>query len=287
MPDIQTLTSLVQQLDAAAGWWSNKALWFVAFTAIAAAGYLVTSLMASDRATKLKNVQAQLIKAKDDQLTGDLKSKDVSISAADQKAADAQKETARLTKEAEQAKTERAEADKQIAIAKADALRAKEGIANAEAVSAKAGVEVARLQGVVANAETRRLDAERKLLELQERLKPRHLTADQRTTLIGLSKDVPKGEVVIYAFIGDAEGIAFSLELLDALTAAGWSVRHAGQHTIMFSAGVTILVRSAKDAPQHAGSLQNVLKVAGLGGNALQTDQVPEGSVYLFVGPKP
>src|SRR6185503_20986703 len=98
-----------------------------------ATGYLLTSLMASDRATKLKNAQAQLIRAKDDQLTTDLKNKDVSIAAADQKAADANEETARLKLEAEQAKTERAEANKQIEIAKADAQKAKEGIADAQA----------------------------------------------------------------------------------------------------------------------------------------------------------
>ena len=41
-------------------------------------------------------------------------------------------------------KNERAEADKQIAIAKADAARAKEGIANAEARSIEASAQVAR-----------------------------------------------------------------------------------------------------------------------------------------------
>src|SRR5207249_6676148 len=121
----------------------------------------------------------------------------------------------------------------------------------------------------------------------QARLQPRHLTAEQRATLIELSKAVPKGDVTVYAFIGDDEGIAFSVEIVNALSAAGWNVKHAGQHTALFSPGVTILVRSEKDAPQYAGSLQNVLKGAGLGGNAIATEQVPTGSVYLFVGPKP
>src|SRR6266446_4716428 len=184
MSDIQALTSKVQQLGSSATLWNRLALWAVAATAIVAALYFVFSLIASRKNTALQVAQAELNRAKDSQLTGDLKDKDVAISAADQKAADAKKETARLTKEAEQAKTERAEADKQIAIAKADAAKAKEGIANAEAVSAKAGVEVARLQVVVANAETRRLEAERELAEVKRLQLPRSIPLNLRDKLV-------------------------------------------------------------------------------------------------------
>ena len=121
MSDIQALTSKVQQLGSSASLWNRLALWAVAATAIVAALYFVFSLVASRKNTALQIAQAELDHAKDSQLAGDLKDKDVAISAADQKAASAKQETARLTKEAEQAKTERAEADKQIAIAKADA----------------------------------------------------------------------------------------------------------------------------------------------------------------------
>jgi hypothetical protein len=197
-------------------------------------------------------------------------------------------EIARLTKEAEQAKTERAEADRQIAIAKADAARAKQGIANAEAVSAKAGAEVARLQVVIANAERRRAEAEKELLELQERLQPRHLSAQQKQALIELSKGVPnKGEVGVYAFIGNNEAIGFSVEIVEALKAAGWKADHLGQHASLFGVGVILLVRDANKAPQYAGPLQGILKTAGVGGDGLTTDQVAEGKVFLFVGPKP
>src|SRR5947209_4414582 len=140
-------------------------------------------------------------------------------------------EIARLTKEAEAlraeaetAKKERAEADKQIAIAKADAARAKEGIANAEAQSAKASVEVARLQVVVANAETKRAQAERALLEMQERLRQRVITAEQRKIFVSLLKSKPKGRVQISCIEGSNEACSLAADFRTLLLEAGWEV---------------------------------------------------------------
>ena len=249
MSDIQVLTSKVQQLGSSASLWNRLALWAVAATAIVAALYFVFSLVASRKNTALQIAQAEPDHAKDSQLAGDLKDKDVAISAADQKAASAKLETARLTKEAEQAKTERAEADKQIAIAKADAARAKEGIANAEAVSAKAGVEVARLQVVVANAEKRRLEAERALLEVQERIKPRRLTAKQSADFVKILKSLPNGTIDVGWTSGGAdEAFTFAVQILSLFKEAHWTVRNEASinnHLDISVVGIGVLVRGA------------------------------------------
>ena len=125
------------------------------------------------------------------------------------------------------------------------------------------------------------------MLELQERLKPRHLTGEQRATLLELLKKIPKGKVKIYAFIGDNEAIDFSAELLEVLTEAGWPVEHAGQHVALFTRGLGILVHDRETAPPYAVFLQNALKAAQLEAHGIITDQVPENTVNLFVGPKP
>jgi hypothetical protein len=199
-------------------------------------------------------------------------------------------EIARLTKEAEQAKAERAEADKQIAIAKADAARAKEGIANAEAVSAKASVEVARLQVVVANAETKLAQAEKALLELQERIKPRRFTTEQEKNLVAALKASPeKGLIEITCVMGDGEGFAFASQIDRILKAADWPTSGANQG--VFSPnnpiGFFVEVRSADSAPKFAGALQHAFSVAGITLEGILRPGMAEGHVQIVVGNKP
>src|SRR5437868_4440043 len=255
--DINTLTATAQQLQqsfSTATWWSN---FFIMAIAVSSLFYFVSMLFVTGYAKQLNHANEELIRAKDAQLTTDLKDKDVHIADADEKAAEARataakadkavaqskEEIARLTAEAEQAKKDRTEADKQIAIAKADA--------------ANATKETAKLSLAVQKEARKRAEAERALLELQERLKPRHLTGEQRATLLELLKKIPKGKVKIYAFIGDNEAIDFSAELLEVLTEAGWPVEHAGQHVALFTRGLGILVHDRETAPPYAVFLQN------------------------------
>lgn len=208
--------------------------------------------------------------------------------ASNEKIAGLTKEAEALRAEAERARAERAEADKQIAIAKADAARAKEGIANAEAVSARASVEVARLQVVVANAEQKRAEAERALIELQEKVKPRHLTAEQRARLLELLKANPKGTIHVSAVTGDAESIAFGRELAEVLSEAGWNV---GFNDILTfggtPVGVFITLRSKENVPVRAIILQKALEQVGISAPAELNPNMPEDSVALVVGNKP
>ena len=157
-------------------------------------------------------------------------------------------EIARLTKEAEQAKTERAEADKQIAIAKADAAKATEG-------TAKATAEVARLQAVVANAERKRAEAERALLELQERIKPRKLSAKQSADFVAALRATPKGVIDLgYTSSGCDDCFDFTRQFFGLFKEAGWTIRNEASffnHFDIQVVGVAALVRGP--APSHPG----------------------------------
>jgi hypothetical protein len=172
-------------------------------------------------------------------------------------------EIARLTSEAERAKTERAEADKQIAIATADAARAKEGIANAEARSLEASAEVSRLQVIVANAEQKRAEAERDLLELQERIKPRRLTAKQGAEFVRVLRSLPNGTVDFgHTSGGGDEAFSFARQLLSLFKEAGWTVKNEASisnHLEIAVTGVGILTRGAPPTepgkPPPAGPL--------------------------------
>jgi hypothetical protein len=252
---------------------------FVAGTVLAGFGTIVTGRIVSrNQARDLAQANAEAAKA----------NKGVADTALE--IAKAQEETARLTKEAETAKTERAEADKQIAIAKADAARAKEGIANAEAQSAKASGEVAGLQVVVANAEQKRAEAERALLELQQRIKPRRFTAEERTRLIAaLKASTPKGLIEIDCVLGDGEGIAFASQIDEILKAADWPTTGVNQSVFGPSnpVGAGLLVHSLKDLVPHAVALQKAFFAAGIPLQAAENDKRPKGTVQILVGNKP
>jgi outer membrane murein-binding lipoprotein Lpp len=96
MPNIQSLTSDVQNLQTATDFWTSITLWLTAATAIVAVLYFVSSRIAISKAGHLRSAQEMLANAKQEQLARDLAAKDVEIAhakddaaKADQKAANA------------------------------------------------------------------------------------------------------------------------------------------------------------------------------------------------------
>lgn len=89
MSDIESLTSRAKELNHALDWWNIAMVWALVFAAIAAVGVVVTTRLALLRAKQVGDAQAQLLKAKDDELTSDLREKDLKIAEAGRKAAEA------------------------------------------------------------------------------------------------------------------------------------------------------------------------------------------------------
>jgi hypothetical protein len=294
MPDIPTLTRHVQELAGAHGFWNNFSVIFVALTAIAAVLYFIGQWKTIQRGNELSNVQSELIRAKDEELARNLKDKEVEAKRIEIEGrenvarvkADADEKIAGLTAEAERAKAERAEADKQIATAKADAARAKEGIANAEARSLEASAEVSRLRVTVANAERERAMAQKALLELQEQVRPRRLTASQRAKLLEILRSGPKGKVTFEIFVGDTEASDFLDEIAQVLAEAGWIISGGAQSVVSPPRGIGIFVHSKDSPPSFALFLQDALKTIGLDAESHVRDGLPTDIVLLYVGPK-
>jgi hypothetical protein len=209
---------------------------------------------------------------------------DARIAEAQQKAATALKDAGTANETALRLEGDNLTLRGQVATLETQAADAKKDVAGLQIAALDAKAAQQRVETDLAKQQERAAIAEKSLLELQERLRHRHLTGEQRSAIIESSKTVPKGEVIVYAFIGDDEAITFSVELVEALVAAGWNAKHAGQHVSLFTSGLGILVRKLETA--HAGSLQKVLKDAHLEAKGIVTDQVQEGVVALFVGPK-
>src|SRR5258708_164949 len=76
--------------------------------------------------------------------------------------------------------------------------------------------------------------AQKDLLELQERVKPRHLTAEQAKELIQSLKGQPKGQLEIRTLVGNPESHNFGLELKEVFKASGWTVTLSDEYFLKF-----------------------------------------------------
>jgi hypothetical protein len=129
--------------------------------------------------------------------------------------------------------------------------------------------------------------AERDLLELQERLKPRTLSAEQRRTLVATLRRARKGPVEIARLMGDSEASAFGTQLNEALEASGW--RTGGLSTVLPGedvTGVVILISDAADPPAHTEAIEGALQSVGILSVRRTRPGVPEGTVRIWVGHK-
>jgi hypothetical protein len=256
----------------------------IAGTVLAGAGAIITNRIMNRRQSKeLAAANAEAAKASKGVADANLeiaKAKEGTAQAV-RDTAKANEEIAQLTKDAEVAKTERAEADKQIAIAKADAARAREG-------TVRATVEVNRLQVVVANAEQKRAEAERALVEVQERIKPRHLTADQSAQLTLFLQANPKGEVSIHFPGDDAEASGFARELAEAIAKGGWKININTDVGVQLRRGVFLAAHSREKEPPNGGFLEGGLLSSGVKVlSGFDPKFVREGELVLVIGGKP
>jgi hypothetical protein len=132
--------------------------------------------------------------------------------------------------------------------------------------------------------------AERSLLELQRRMGPRRISAEQRARLLGILKTGPKGKVSISCVSGDSEGQTFANEIAELLIASGWQIPD-GVAQAMYSGrnpvGFGIVVRSAVGAPIYAAVLQRAFFSIGIPMEGRENPRFDEGAVEILVGNKP
>lgn len=191
--------------------------------------------------------------------------------------AEAKEKIAELTTEAERAKAERAEADKQIEIAKADVT--------------KAARQTAEISLRVEEEARKRAEAEKALLELQERVKPRHLTAQQRKQLIEVLKKNPSNLEVINCVLADAESCAFATELNAVFKEAGWTTGGVVSFAFAFMTevpvGLEVWAQGFEPAPPQVGIIDAAFKSAGLRATGRIDPSRRVGQIKLIVGAKP
>ena len=130
MPDIQSLTTRVQELSSKVDWWNNAVIVSLVFAAFAAALVGGATYKAFRRAKQLAAAQNDLSSAKESQLKKELKDKDLQISGI-------QDDTAKATRNAAEAETKAEGFRLSIATANKQAEEAKERAAQAALELAK------------------------------------------------------------------------------------------------------------------------------------------------------
>ena len=271
---IQDLTSQVKELGESSACWNNLVFGLVALTAVVALAYGIVVMVANRKGQQLQKAQAVLIRAKDEHLARDLKERDLRIAEATSTAAQANERAQLLERE--------------NLTLRSDFARIEKVAADAKATQQRVEIELAKQREQTAIAQ-------RALLELQERVKPRSISRKQRVRLIETLKHTPKGPVQV-AYVhgvssveGGREAVSFAKEIRDVLTACGWPPGAVDARLDPGStlAGVEIHVRDAKAPPPHAADLQRAFGLIGIPLRGVEDAAVPQETVSIVVGGKP
>lgn len=199
----------------------------------------------------------------------------------------AQKEINKARSDAEERlkiETKRVEGE---AGAKIEDAKAEAGV-KIENARAEAAREIGKVQVEVAAQQERAAKAERALLELQERLRPRTLTPEQRAQLVELLRRGPKGTISLSCPVNDIEAHGFATLLEGVLEDAGWN---PGE--VVFAAlknppvGVRIIQRNGGAAIPSAQALADALIAVGVTIDLRFDPNLSEGDLRVIVGTKP
>jgi hypothetical protein len=240
MSEIESLTLRVRELSQAVDWWNSAMIWGLALAAIAAVFVVIATRIVVNRSGRLSEAQELLNNAKDRQLQGDLKAKDIEIGS--------------LKLRSDTVETE------------------------------------------LAKQRTRAATAERSLLELQERVKLRRLSAEQRKKLIDSLKSptavaVAKGPIRVQRLIFDEAAQPFAEDIKEAFGAAGWQTGDVGREVMLpgsqIPIGIAVVSHSTDTLPPHFVVIQQAFTAAGLAPTLGKNNNVPEGTVEILIGVKP
>lgn len=148
--------------------------------------------------------------------------------------------------------------------------------------------------------QTRAADAERKLLELQQKIQSRELSEEQKKTLIAaLSKIIPKTPITIKCVLGDREGCPFAEQIKGVFTSSGWDAGKGVDQGVYNGnpTGLFLHIRKSspnappdmKDVPPSAADIQKAFFSIGftLEGGFVDAIVPTNNTMEIVVGGKP
>jgi len=129
--------------------------------------------------------------------------------------------------------------------------------------------------------------AEKSLLELQEKLRPRQLL--EREKFVSFLKEYKSGPLEIQYSGNDVESRAFANEIEAAFKDAGWSEVHVNNNVLIFPqpVGLRLRVKSADSIPEYTGAVQQAFKTINIPTQVETHDATAPNTLLLIVGSKP
>lgn len=146
----------------------------------------------------------------------------------------------------------------------------------------------ATLEIKVSQAEEKRLEAEKDLLELQDRFSPRTIPPEDRKKLSDFLHQSPTSRVEIMYSANDAEAFRFASQIVEILKDIGWEVSLFTGAVSLGSLPNTGLSITVRDQQNQAGAaLQRGLSSIGFEAGGQLAPNQDANLVFLNIGAKP
>ena len=152
-----------------------------------------------------------------------------------------------------------------------------------------------KLQTDLAAQQERAAKAEKELLEVQERFKPRTMSQSEQSNLLGLlrasvslvreAKEKNRETLWIIHPSGDTEATVFASMLTGLFVQAGWEPNLRAMPLAEHTVGIEILVRDANNLPLLAQALKRVLDEAHIP-FAVKSEPNTDARTWLIIGSK-
>jgi hypothetical protein len=156
-----------------------------------------------------------------------------------------------------------------------------------DATDAKAAQQ--RVETKLAEQQERAATAERSLLALQEHLRTRQLSSEQKVAIKNALIGLRARQVNIFAVVGTQDGAIFGRDLAEAIVGGGWTASFLGQESSGGEIrGLALVMKDTTHPPQGTVQLQNALKAAGLAAPMWNHAQwgAPDTVITLLIAPK-
>lgn len=160
---------------------------------------------------------------------------------------------------------------------------------------AAARASTAKVETDLAKQQERAANAERQLLEVQEKFRRRTLTQKDREKLVALSqaylalvtKAKENGETCMIVYPnGDGEATEFANLLYHLFFHAGWRIQIHDAPYAEHTTGISIVVGDPKTLPMYAQVLQNVFREMKIETSVREEKDVNNKQTFLEVGSK-
>lgn len=180
-----------------------------------------------------------------------------------------------------------AQANERAAFANERASRTEASLAGANERSAQANERAANAEREAARLNKSAEEERLARLRIEERLKPRRLSQEQRDAISVMVSAFRGTDVRLTTVVSDSEGAQFAKDFLDVLSEAGWHV--GGIVTTVFEpplpVGVIIQIGDIHNVA--AVALQRVLRAEGIDARGQVVAGMESSAITLIIGIKP